>query len=323
MFVLGLQGSPRKKGNTSILLSAFLNEVERLGGHVSTLDATRKKVKPCVECGICEKKGYCPQDDVMQSVYPLLWKADLVVLATPIFFYGATAQLKSLIDRSQALWSRKYALGLDDPGRKWRKGLLLTVGATKGKNIFDGAILTARYFFDAIGAGFEGTLGYRQVEKVGDMEAHPTALAEARAKAKELTAPFLNRKKVLFLCRENACRSQMAGAFTRQMAGDRFEVESAGNAPAQNVNPVMEKVMAEKGIDMAYLKPSAISDLPRGWQPDAVISMGCEITCPTFPGVVTQDWDLPDPGQASIDFMRNVRDQVEKRVGSFISEYAP
>ncbi len=300
-------------------MSAFLDEVERLGGHVSTLDVTKMKVMPCRGCGVCEKKGYCPQDDDMQAAYPLLRKADLVVLATPIYFYGPTAQLKAFIDRSQALWSRKYALDLEDPRRKWRKGFLLAVGATKGKNLFDGTNLTAKYFFDAVGAGFEGTLGYRQVEKVGDMDTHPTALAEARAKAKDLTASFLNRKKVLFICRENACRSQMAVAFARQMAGDRLEVESAGSAPAEKVNPMMEKVMAEKGIDMAYLKPSAISDLPDAWRPDALVSMGCEDACPAFPGAVTEEWDLPDPSGESLDFMRDVRDQVEKEVKDFVS----
>ena len=320
MFVLGLQGSPRAKGNTSVLLTAFLDEVKRLGGHIHVLDATRKKIKPCVECGTCETKGYCPLDDNMQPLYPLLRKADLVVLATPIFFYGPTAQLKALIDRSQALWSRKYALGLEDPGRKWRKGMLLTVGATKGRNIFDGAILTARYFFDAVGAGFEETLGFRKVEKVGDISAHPTALDEARAKARELAGPFLKRKRVLFVCRENACRSQMAAAFTRQKAGDRFEVESAGDAPAESVNPMMEAAMAEKGIDMAYLKPSAVSDLPDGWQPDVVVSMGCDVACPVFPGAVTEDWDLPDTAKESLDFMRNVRDQVENRVEDFVAK---
>ena len=321
MFVLGLQGSPRPKGNTRALLSAFLDEVERLGGRVTTLDVTKMNVMPCKGCGACERKGYCPQDDDMQAAYPLLREADLVVLATPIYFYGPTAQMKAFIDRSQALWSRKYALDLEDPGRKWRKGFLLAVGATKGKNLFDGTNLTARYFFDAIGAGFEGTLGYRHLEKMGDIEKHPTALAEAREKAGELITPFLKRKKVLFVCRENACRSQMAAAFARQMAGDRFEVESAGSAPAEKVNPMMEKVMAEKGIDMAYLKPSAISDLPDDWQPDALVSMGCEDACPSFPGAVTEEWDLPDPSKESLDFMRNVRDQVEKRVKGFVSEF--
>ena len=133
-----------------------------------------------------------------------------------------------------------------------------------------------------------------------------------------MAEPFLKRKKVLFLCRENACRSQMAAAFTRQLASDRFEAESAGNEPAEQVNSLMEKVMAEKGIDMAYLTPSAISDLPDGWQPDAVITMGCDVACPVFPGVVPREWDLPDPALESIDFMRNVCDQVEQRVKDLI-----
>ncbi len=318
MFVLGLQGSPRAKGNTGILLSAFMDEVERLGGRVSSLDVAKMKVMPCVECGTCEKKGYCPLDDDMQGVYPLLRKADLVVLATPIFFYGPTAQMKAFIDRSQALWSRKYSLGLEDPGRKWRQGFLLAVGATKGKNLFDGTNLTARYFFDAVGASFEGTLGYRQLEKAGDIKGHPTALAEAVDKARELVTPLLNRKKVLFVCRENACRSQMAAAFARRMAGDRFEVISAGSHPAGEINPMMETVMVEKGIDMAYLKPCALSDLPAGLLPDLVVSMGCEVVCPSFPGATVVQWDLPDPSGGSLDVMRIIRDEVEERVRDFV-----
>lgn len=322
MFVLGLQGSPRSKGNTSTLLSAFLYEVEKSGGGVKNLDVTRMNVLPCLGCGTCEKKGYCPRDDDMQAIYPVLRKADLVVLATPIYFYGPTAQMKLFIDRSQALWSRKYVLGMEDPGRKWRQGFLLAVGATKGKNIFDGTNLTAKYFFDAVGADFLGTLGYRKVENVGDINSHPTALAEAKEKAKALAAPFIARKKVLFVCRENACRSQMAAAFTRKMAGDRFEVESAGSAPAEKINPAMEMVMAEKGLDMAYLKPCAISDVPDGWQPDFVVSMGCEVDCPAFPGAATEDWGLSDPAKESLDAMRNVRDQVAEKVGDFISKTA-
>ena len=100
MFVLGLQGSPRIKGNTSILLSSFLAEAERLGAHTQNLDVARMNISPCQECGTCEKKGFCPIDDDMQQVYPLLRQADIIVMATPIFFYGPTAQMKALIDRA-------------------------------------------------------------------------------------------------------------------------------------------------------------------------------------------------------------------------------
>ncbi|MBW2196203.1 MAG: NAD(P)H-dependent oxidoreductase [Deltaproteobacteria bacterium] len=157
-------------------------------------------------------------------------------MATPVYFYGPTAQMKALIDRTQTLWARKYVHKLTDPGRKYRRGLLLSVGATKGKNLFDGMNLTANYFFDAVGASFEKSLTYRETEKAGEI-------------------PLLKRKRVLFVCTENACRSQMASAFAQQIAGDKLEVNSAGSAPAQKVNPIMEEVMMEKGMDMAFRNP--------------------------------------------------------------------
>ncbi|MDZ7699443.1 MAG: NAD(P)H-dependent oxidoreductase [Deltaproteobacteria bacterium] len=314
MLVLGLQGSPRKKGNTEILLSAFLEEAAANGARTHPIRVAAKKLLPCQECGTCERKGFCPLDDEMQGIYPLLWEADVIVAATPIFFYGATAQLKALIDRSQALWARRYTLGLTDPGRKWRKGLLLAVGATKGKNLFEGTSMTAQYFFDAMGARFEGTLGYRKVEAAGDIQHHPTALNEAREKVRELVSPGLARKKVLFVCTENACRSQMAGAFAQFHGGDRVEASSAGSAPADEVNPLMKDVMAEKGIDMAYRRPQTLEEATGKGPPDQILLMGCGDQRPLFPGVPTEDWDIEDPADQSIDVMRRVRDEIEERV---------
>ena len=320
MFVLGLQGSPRLKGNTSILLAAFLNEAETLGARIHHMDVARKNITPCQECGTCEKKGFCPIDDDMQEIYPLLRQADIIVMATPIFFYGPTAQMKALIDRSQALWARRYVHRLTDPGMKWRRGFLLALGATKGKNLFEGVSLTAKYFFDAVGASYDGGLTYKQIEGSGDIEKHPTALEDAKEKAKTLVTPFLSRKKILFVCTENACRSQMASAFARYRAGDKIEVESAGSKPAQEINPVMEEVMREKGLDMAFRKPKSIEEVARFRRPDLIISMGCEDACPYFPGVPNKAWNLKDPAGKSISFMRKVRDDIEKRVGDLISE---
>ena len=320
MFVLGLQGSPRLKGNTSILLSAFLDEAKKLGAHTHRLNAARLNVAPCQECNNCEKKGFCAIDDGMQEIFQMLRQADIIVMATPVFFYGPTAQLKALIDRTQTLWARKYVHKLEDPGRPWRRGLLLSVGATKGKNLFDGVSLTAKYFFDAVGASFDGSLTYRQIEKAGEIAKHPTALADAKAMARDFVTPFLNRNKVVYVCTENACRSQMASAFTQYYAGDRIEVESGGSAPALEVNPIMKEAMAEKGIDMAFCKPKSIEDAVRYGNPEVVVSMGCEVTCPVFPGATNQEWDLPDPAGGSIEFMRKVRDDIEERVKKLISE---
>jgi len=321
MLVVGLQGSPSVKGNTSILLSTFLAEAERLGARTEYLDVAKRNISPCLECGVCEQKGFCPIDDDMQDVYPLLRQADLIVMATPIFFYGVTAQLKALIDRSQALWSRRYVLGLTDPGREWRRGFLLAVGATKGKNLFEGVNLTAKYFFDAVGASFDGTLAFNQIERPGDIAEHPTALEDAKEKARILVAPFLDRKKVLFVCTENACRSEMASAFAQRHAGDRIEAVSAGSAPAKEINPLMVEVMGEKDIDMAFRKPKTISAVAGYGKPDLIISMGCGDACPFFPDVPNEEWDLEDPAGKPISFMREIRDDIERRVIELIASF--
>jgi arsenate reductase len=320
MFVLGLQGSPRGKGNTASLLAAFLEEAGNLGVRTRQLDVAKLNIHPCQECGTCDRKGFCPLDDDMQEVYHLLWKADLIVMATPIFFYGPTAQLKALIDRSQALWARTYTHKLTDPGRKWRKGFMLAVGATKGKNLFEGTELTAKYFFDAVGAHFEGSLGYRMIEDRGDIAQHPTALADARGKAVDLVGPLLKRKKVLFVCRENACRSQMASAFAQFHFGDRLDVESAGRAPAAEISPDMVRAMSEKGIDMAYRRPASLDAVLEFFHPELLVSMGCEEACPLFPGARVERWEIPDPAGKGIAFMREIRDELEKEVKSLFAD---
>ena len=321
MMALGLQGSPRKNGNTSFLLAAFMNELEKLGAQVKVIEADKKKIMPCTECSVCEKKGFCPLDDDMKhEIYPLLLQADIIVAATPIFFYSVPAQLKALIDRNQALWARKYKLKLNDPNRKWRRGFLLSLGATKGKNLFDGLHLTIKYFFDAVGTSLEGSLTYRQIENSGDMEKHPSVLKEVKEKASHLIKPFLGRKKILFVCRENACRSQIASAFAQLLAGDKFEVISGGSDPASKINPLMVEVMSEKGLDMAFRKPKSIEEAVTEVKPDIIITMGCGEKCPFLPGVKIKDWNLPDPSNKSIDFMRNVRNEIENRVVNLITD---
>jgi len=320
MFIFGLQGSPRKKGNTSTLLSAFLTEAERLGADTVHLDVPKRNITPCIECGTCERDGFCPVEDDMPEIYAQLWRADIIIIATPIFFYGPTAQMKALIDRSQALWARRYVHKLRDPLSKWRKGLVLAVGATKGENLFEGLNLTAKYFFDALGASFEDVLGYRQIEGPGEMKNHPTALTDAKEKAKAMVSPLMNRKRVLFVCTENACRSQMASAFTQHMAGDMIEAESAGSAPARKVNPVVMEVMAEKGIDMAFRRPKSIDEAVSRSHPDLFVSMGCGDACPYLPEVPNEEWDMEDPAGKSIDFVRRIRDEIEERVKKLVGD---
>ncbi len=319
MLVLGLQGSPRKKGNTQYLLKSFLNEAENLGARTHFIEVAKKNITPCKGCGFCEKKGYCviEDDDMKPEIYPLLRSADVIVAATPIFFYSVTAQLKALIDRSQTLWSRKYKLKLTDPARNYRRGFLLAQGATKGKNLFEGVNLTAKYFFDAVGADFNGSLTYKRIENTGDMKKHQTVHEDIKDAADHLLTPLLDRKKILFACRENSCRSQMASAFAQYIAGDKIEALSGGSKPADEINPDMVEVMQEKGLDMAFRKPMSIEEAISEQPPEIIVTMGCEEECPFVPGAKMLDWDLPDPSGKSIDFMRNVRDEIEKRVKDF------
>ena len=323
MLVVGLQGSPRKKGNTNFLLATFMEAAEKKGARTHTVDVTKKNVVPCKEYTVCEKKGLCPiDDDVKDEIYPLLRRADVVVVATPIFFYNMTAQLKAVIDRCQMFWARKYRLKLKDPGATMRRGFLLSAGATKGKNLFEGLQLTTQYFFDAIGAKFEGSLTYRGIEGPRDMVSYPGVLEDVAQAVDSTLTPFLGRKKVLFACRENACRSQMAGAFAQFNAGDRLDVMNAGSEPADEVNPDMVAVMHEKGIDMGFRVPQSIHAAIAHEKPDYIVTMGCKEECPYVPGARIVDWDLPDPAGKPLEFMRDVRDKIEKKVQIFIDEIA-
>ena len=248
MFALGLQGSPRKKGNSDILLTRFMGELERLGCQTQVLDITRRHIEPCREISVCETNGYCPiEDDMATEVYPLLREADIVVAASPIFFYNVSAQLKAVIDRSQALWARKYALKLKDPRSGVRRGFFLGVGATTGKKLFEGASLTAKYFFDGIDARYSGNLTYSGIEKKGQIEDHPGLKEDLAGAAQTLVSGLAGRRKILFACRENACRSQMAAAFGQLHGGDMLDAASAGSHPADLVNPLMQEVMEEGG----------------------------------------------------------------------------
>jgi multimeric flavodoxin WrbA/protein-tyrosine-phosphatase len=323
MLVLGFQGSPRKKGNTSFLLKNFMQAIEKLGAQTRIIEVTQKNIIPCREYVVCERKGYCPiDDDVKTEIYPLIRQAEVVVLATPIFFFNMSAQLKALVDRCQLFWARKYKLKLTDPAKKTKRGFLLAVGASKGKSLFEGLQLTAKYFFDAIDAGFEGSLTYREIEGPKDMAKHPKVLTDIEKAAADLIGPLLNRKKILFACRENACRSQMAGAFAQYLAGDKFEVINGGSEPADQVNPDMVKAMHEKGIDMAYRVPQSIESAISETTPDFIVTMGCGEECPFVPGAKMLDWDLPDPAGKPPEFMRQVRDEIENNVKNLIKELA-
>jgi multimeric flavodoxin WrbA len=181
MKVLGIFGSPRKGGNTELLLEELLKGAEKEGASVERLYLSDFTIIPCKECHGCDNTGSCVILDDMEKIYPKLLEADVVILASPIFFYGVTAWAKALIDRSQAFWARKYLLKDPSFGRegKKRKGFFISVGATKGQKVFEGSILTVKYFFDVLNANYVGQLLFKGVEAKGDILKHPEALQQA------------------------------------------------------------------------------------------------------------------------------------------------
>ena len=178
MRILGIMGSPRLGGNTDLLLDAALNGAQSQGAEVEKLVIDKLNISPCREHYGCLEDGHCVIRDDMDALYPKLLAADGIVVASPMFFYGITAQLKALIDRCQALWARKHVLKQSWPGAG-RKGAFIAVGATKGEKLFDGSIATVRYFFKTIGVEYAEELLIRGVDQKGDIQQHPSALKDA------------------------------------------------------------------------------------------------------------------------------------------------
>jgi multimeric flavodoxin WrbA len=170
MKVLGIYGSPRKGGNSDQLLDKALEGARSIGAEIATVYARKLKMSGCIECGGCDKTGTCVVKDDMQLVYPLMEEADVIILASPIFFYGLTSQVKAIIDRTQAMWSKRILEKTPEERKTYDKGkgYLIAVAATKGKNLFDGVQMVAKYFFDALDMSYEGGLFLRGLEKRKD-----------------------------------------------------------------------------------------------------------------------------------------------------------
>ena len=179
MDILALHLSPRKNGNSAVMMKEFLRGTHDAGAESVEFSVADLNIKPCHGCGACEKTGKCViKDDDMAKLIPYLAKAPMVVVSTPLFFYDVPAQGKALIDRTQPLWSWRYTLNRTDSLRPEGKGFLLALGATKGKDLFVPVNLCIKYFFDSIGMPktFE-SLEFRQIEGLGDMAKHEDHMA--------------------------------------------------------------------------------------------------------------------------------------------------
>ena len=126
-------------------------------------------------------------------------------------------------------------------------------------------------------------------------------------------------KKILFVCIENSCRSQIAEGLARYIGKGLLEPYSAGSKPSRVVNPNAIKVMKEIGIDILRYKSKGFDDLPiRDF--DYVITLGCSDTCPFFPADKHVEWKIEDPKGKDIEYFRKVRDEIKKKIQKLITE---
>lgn len=187
MKVIAFYGSPRIHGNSDTLLNEALKPIEAQGHEIIPFRLNIMNIKPCQNCGGCEKKGKCIINDDMTEIYKAIREGDRFILASPIFFFALSAQCKIMLDRCQAFWSEKYLLKKEIPAGKYgRKGLLLLVGGMKRDVGIKCSESSAKAFFRTISVPTHETLGYLGIDAKGDIMEHPSALKDAYDAGKRL-----------------------------------------------------------------------------------------------------------------------------------------
>jgi multimeric flavodoxin WrbA len=186
--ILALYGSPRRKGNTALLLKKAVEGAVEAGAEVEEVVLRDLEISPCLEIYACKKDGRCVIQDDFQAVCDKALACQGLMLASPIFFYAVSAHTKALMERFQSLWVKKHWIDKIPYGQGefTKKGLFISVGATKGKRLFEGALLSVRSFFEVLDMELWKALFYRSLDFEGDVLQYPAYLEEAYTAGKEL-----------------------------------------------------------------------------------------------------------------------------------------
>jgi multimeric flavodoxin WrbA len=185
--IVAIYGSPRRKGNTATLLKKAVEGARDSGARVEEIVLRDLKMSPCLEIFGCMKSGECRLKDDFQKAREQILASQGLILASPVFFYTVSAHTKILMDRFQSLWVKKYWIDKTAANHLnvKRKGLFISVGATKGKKLFDGILLSMRYFLDTIDMELWKALLYRGLDFEGDVLKFPEYMDEAYQTGKE------------------------------------------------------------------------------------------------------------------------------------------
>jgi multimeric flavodoxin WrbA len=193
--VIGLLGSPLSDGNTAKLLDRALKGAEDAGCVVEKILVTNLDFQACEEMLFCKDHDTCIIDDDMQQLYPKFKEMDSLIIATPVMTMGIPGKLKSMMDRFQVFFMAKYMRKkpfISKERRVQRKGLFICISGMKIPEVFVGAKLTVRAFFDIIDCQYTDELLISDMDTIRDVTAHPELLEAAYKKGyalgKSLTA---------------------------------------------------------------------------------------------------------------------------------------
>lgn len=199
--VCAFLASPRKNGNTELLLNSAIEGINQAlsdqsrpsaishqpSVNVKVFNLNDLDIMPCQDCGGCNETGKCTYNDDMDQIYEAIRDYDRFILATPVFFAGLSAQAKAMIDRCQTFYCEKYLLKkplLQKPFT--RKGLFIAVGAMTQELEYTCCNNTAKAFFRTISVNEQVDLNFSGIDKKGDIEKHHDALKEVNVAAKNL-----------------------------------------------------------------------------------------------------------------------------------------
>ena len=186
--VLGILGSPCLDGTTARLLDATLEGARQAGAAIERIDLVSAKLDPCRECRECDSgEGCVVHDDAMSTLYRKIREVDGIVIASPIFFMGVTAQTKAMIDRCQCFWVEKYVLKKRAyEGRRRPKGLFVSCAGSPKPVVFEPAVHVVRSFFAAIDYEYIGEVLLGHTDDPDLKSRMPSALESARAAGRRL-----------------------------------------------------------------------------------------------------------------------------------------
>jgi len=185
--VLAISTSPRANSNSDLLLKQALAGAQAAGAQTEYIRLCDLNIAACIECNSCYETGKCKIEDDYQMLSAKILDADRLIFATPVFFMTVCAQAKMLIDRCQCLWAHKTILKkpLITAGRD-RRAMVIAVGGSKSKKMFESIRLTMGSFFDVLDMNYALNLFVNKVDAAGDIEKHPTAMNQAHRLGRQL-----------------------------------------------------------------------------------------------------------------------------------------